>query len=268
MGSPTETGYSPVPWTQGLGVRTVLAILIIFTVGVRGEDDCQTAKESFDACNDDAEALLAEGTCTLVTNLGTCITRLAKDCPSEEQHLLKKTKKLVVRAESGNRNYDERTCPGAVSLKKQYPFLDCSKVSETFSVCHGDAWQKFLKQRSLGEDGRPDWIERKICNWITDTFQDCHDVIDDTLCMTHKDLNMMVDRGLHSILGSLVATSKNWDSAKCPTAVEHQARWQAMPKGSEFLPFTRFPSISGSSGLTLSVYSLILAFSAVSVFWF
>ena len=33
------------------------------------------------------------------------------------------------------------------------------------------AWKTFQTELSAGSDGRADFVERKACNWITDTFQ-------------------------------------------------------------------------------------------------
>ena len=33
------------------------------------------------------------------------------------------------------------------------------------------AWNTFQTELSAGSDGRADFVERKACNWITDTFQ-------------------------------------------------------------------------------------------------
>ena len=33
------------------------------------------------------------------------------------------------------------------------------------------AWKTYQTEISAGADGRPDFLERKTCNWITETFQ-------------------------------------------------------------------------------------------------
>merc|ERR1712013_733680 len=89
-----------------------------------------------------------------------------------------------------------------------------------FTKCHAEAYNTYQTQLSHGGDGRPDFLERKTCNWITETFQTCHDNIVATRCKTHYDLNAMVDGGLHSILTNLAATQPDWDSSlsngQCP----------------------------------------------------
>ena len=79
------------------------------------------------------------------------------------------------------------------------------------------AWKTYQTELSAGADGRPDFLERKTCNWITETFQvsnicrspnlikllitnidhnifvqTCHDKMVATRCKTHSDLNTMV----------------------------------------------------------------------------
>merc|ERR1712013_232899 len=214
-----------------------LAILLLFSGTQQGTelvDSCEMAKQNFDSCNDRARATFSgfgcNSACDFVTSLASCLDDLSSSCPEMEEVLLKKTKKLMVRMGAANPNWDETTCPGALDLKKKHPSLDCSEADKEFTKCHAEAYNTYQTQLSHGGDGRPDFLERKTCNWITETFQTCHDNIVATRCKTHYDLNAMgyseVDGGLHSILTNLAATQPDWDSSLCPTASAHLVRWE------------------------------------------
>jgi len=207
-----------------------LLLLCYGTQGIEANEACESAKQKFDSCNDQARATFSglgcSTACDFVTSLASCLDDLSSSCPALEGTLLKKTKKLLVRMEAANPDWDESACPGAVALKKKHPSLDCSKADKEFTECHAEAWKTYQTELLAGEDGRPDFLERKTCNWITDTFQNCHDKMVATRCKTHSDLNAMVDVGLHSILTNLAASQPAWDSSLCPTASAHLERWE------------------------------------------
>jgi len=207
--------------------------ILLLCYGTQGTEDdaCETAKQNFDSCNDQARAKFSgfgcSSSCDFVTSLASCLADLTSTCPELEGTLLKKTKKLLVRMEAANPNWDKNACPAAVALKQKYPSLDCSLADKEFTQCHAEAYKTYQTELAAGGDGRPDFVERKTCNWITDTFQTCHDDMVATRCKTHADLNAMVDVGLHGILTNLAATQPAWDSSLCPTASAHLARWEA-----------------------------------------
>jgi len=207
--------------------------LLLFCYGTQGietDEACEIAKEKFDSCNDQARAKFSgfgcSSACDFVTSLASCLADLTSTCPALEGTLLKKTKKLLVRMEAANPNWDKAACPGAVALKLKYPSLDCSQADRDFTQCHAEAYRTYQTELAAGGDGRIDFVERKTCNWITDTFQTCHDAMVETRCKTHYELNSMVDVGLHGILTNLAATQPAWDSSKCPTASAHLVRWE------------------------------------------
>jgi len=206
--------------------------LLLLCYGTQGTEDevCEIAKQTFDSCNDQARATFSgfgcSSACDFVTSLASCLADLTSTCPELEGTLLKKTKKYLVRMEAATPNWDQAACPGALALKLKYPTLDCSNAEREFTQCHAEAYKTYQTELAAGEDGREDFVERKTCNWITDTFQTCHDAMVATRCKTHAELNAMVDVGLHGILTNLVATQPAWDSSLCPTASAHLVRWE------------------------------------------
>jgi len=207
-----------------------LLLLCYGTQGAETDEACESAKQKFDSCNDQARAKFSgfgcSSACDFVTSLASCLADLTSTCPALEGTLLKKTKKLLVRMEAANPNWDKNSCPGAVDLKLKYPSLDCSQADRDFTQCHAEAYQTYKTELAAGGDGRIDFVERKTCNWITDTFQNCHDAMVETRCKTHYELNSMVDVGLHGILTNLAATQPAWDSSLCPVASAHLLRWE------------------------------------------
>jgi len=188
--------------------------------------------ENFYNCKDQVKAIGFSGCsngCNFVASLAICLessTSSWPSCPGLKEALLKKTKKMLVRMEASTPGWDGAACPAAVTLKSKYPSLDCSEADKQFTECHAQAYTTYQTELAAGGDGRPDYVERKTCNWITETFQNCHDAMVATRCKTHSDLNALVDAGLHSIITNLEATQPAWDSSLCPTASAHLVRWE------------------------------------------
>ena len=65
-----------------------------------------------------------------------------------------------------------------------------------------------------GEDGRPDWLARKSCNYMTAAVEECGSLLQH--CATLEELNAMKDEQLNNILHTLQMSVKSWDSEKCP----------------------------------------------------
>ena len=67
----------------------------------------------------------------------------------------------------------------SVTLSEQFYCLKHQKMVTVTTLKHQKmvnvttlrAWKTFQTELSAGSDGRADFVERKACNWITDTFQ-------------------------------------------------------------------------------------------------
>ena len=77
------------------------------------------------------------------------------------------------------------------------------------------AYTDYQMALMAGEDGRPDWIARKTCNYVTAAVEDCGDKLIGE-CNTVEDVTNMKDQQLEGILAHLQTTVHQWDSSKCP----------------------------------------------------
>merc|ERR1712179_895510 len=49
----------------------------------------------------------------------------------------------------------------------------CEEKQEEVQKCQADAYQEYMAAFKAGDDGRPDWMARKSCNYITATIEKC-----------------------------------------------------------------------------------------------
>merc|ERR1719357_1295820 len=76
---------------------------------------------------------------------------------------------------------------------------------------------------AAGDDGRPDWMARKACNYITATIEDCtNQLVGD--CATEEEVNDMKDGQMEGLLKQLSETIQEWDSEKCPAIKAYMDR--------------------------------------------
>jgi hypothetical protein len=75
----------------------------------------------------------------------------------------------------------------------------------------------FDNQMKAGLDGRRDWIERKMCNLLTDMDEGCGKVLDNQ-CYKEKEISMWKDLSMEVFTENLEQYVDNWDSEKCPAA--------------------------------------------------
>merc|ERR1719466_699696 len=83
-----------------------------------------------------------------------------------------------------------------------------------------EAYDDYKTAFESGDDGRPDWMARKSCNYMTSAVEDCgNKLIGD--CNTEDDVTAMKDEQLKSILEQLQQSVDEWDSDKCPAVKAH-----------------------------------------------
>merc|ERR1712055_399789 len=84
------------------------------------------------------------------------------------------------------------------------------EVTQCATMAHNtytSAWAK-------GDDGtKADFYARKSCNYITETIEDCNDILED--CM---------DEQYKNALENIEANIESWDSSKCPAVQRHNDR--------------------------------------------
>merc|ERR1712212_1106398 len=99
----------------------------------------------------------------------------------------------------------------------------CEDKQEEVQNCQNSAYEEYKTAMAAGEDGRPDWMARKSCNYITATIEECtNQLVGD--CATEEEVNDMKDGQLEGLLEQLSDTIKEWDSEKCPAIKAYMDR--------------------------------------------
>merc|ERR1712168_381638 len=99
----------------------------------------------------------------------------------------------------------------------------CEEIREQVQNCQTGAYEAYTTAITAGEDGRPDWLARKSCNYITATIEECtNQLVGD--CATEEEVNDMKDGQIEGILEQLSDTIKEWDSEKCPAIKAYMDR--------------------------------------------
>merc|ERR1711892_318609 len=99
----------------------------------------------------------------------------------------------------------------------------CEAVHAEFDTCNANAYEEYKEKFTAGDDGRPDWMARKSCNYMTASVEDCGNaMIGD--CFTEEEVNEMKDGQFEGILGQLEMSIEEWDSDKCPAVKAYAVR--------------------------------------------
>ena len=72
-------------------------------------------------------------------------------------------------------------------------------------------------QVEAGLDGRRDWAERKMCNYLTVMDEGCGKVLDNQ-CYKENEIIMWNDLAMEVNIELFESSLGKWDSAKCPAA--------------------------------------------------
>merc|ERR1712212_855606 len=99
----------------------------------------------------------------------------------------------------------------------------CEEIRDEVQNCQTGAYEEYRTAITAGEDGRPDWMARKSCNYITATIEECtNKLVGD--CATEEEVNDMKDGQLEGLLEQLSDTIEEWDSEKCPAIKAYMDR--------------------------------------------
>merc|ERR1711892_412452 len=99
----------------------------------------------------------------------------------------------------------------------------CEAVHAEFDTCNANAYEEYKEKFTAGDDGRPDWMARKSCNYMTASVEDCGNaMIGD--CFTEEEVNEMKDGQFEGILDQLEMSIEEWDSDKCPAVKAYADR--------------------------------------------
>merc|ERR1719356_2087664 len=107
---------------------------------------------------------------------------------------------------------------------------DCEKVKAEFDECAQKAYEDYKNAFQAGDDGRPDWMARKSCNYMTAAVEECGDKLVGT-CNTCEEVTALKDEQLKKVLKNVKSSVKEWDTNKCPATKAHMERVKALEKG-------------------------------------
>merc|ERR1711915_1127481 len=107
---------------------------------------------------------------------------------------------------------------------------ECDKVRADFDQCAKKAYEDYKKAFQAGDDGRPDWMARKSCNYMTAAVQGCGDKLVGE-CNTCEEVTTMKDEQLKLVLKNVQSSVKEWDTNKCPATKSHIERMKALEEG-------------------------------------
>jgi len=218
---------------------------------VEGNPECDQAQEESTACQANAVAtynaeevkptgelgekwleIEARRNCRFISSLNTCIDDLVAVCP----YMLRAWTNIVLDlldTVQENQKWDTEKCPGAVALKaKEGKGVDCEAAEAKFSSCHKAAKERFDMMRAGGADGKENFLERKVCNWITEDYEQCLKQRVESNCgYDQEEANKVIVQAIAKIQ----STFPEWDSEKCPTTrhVLNQMRQRTVESGVE-----------------------------------
>jgi len=96
----------------------------------------------------------------------------------------------------------------------------CDQILADFDACTLQAYNDYKTAFEAGDDGRPDWMARKSCNYMTAAVEDCGNKLIGE-CNSEEEVNANKDHQLKGILMQLKSSIEEWDSEKCPAIKDH-----------------------------------------------
>merc|ERR1711970_689651 len=129
---------------------------------------------------------------------------------------------------------------------------ECEQTKNDFMICSKQAHKDFIAAVTAGDDGRPDWMARKSCNYLTDAVTQCGDHLVGQ-CYTMDQVDTMKNNQLSLIISQLETTVTGWDSAKCPATNYDSVPYYAAQR------MDRMEMVMMTDSSTTSRLSIVLA---------
>jgi len=96
----------------------------------------------------------------------------------------------------------------------------CQTTMDNFNQCTDRAYQNYKEAFQGGDDGRPDWMARKSCNYLTEAVEDCSaSLVGD--CYDEDEVIVMKDKQLKNVMLVMEQSVEEWDTQKCPAIKAH-----------------------------------------------
>merc|ERR1712010_168186 len=120
----------------------------------------------------------------------------------------------------------------ASTLRSRRQADECEEATDSFDECTNVAYDVYKTAFEAGDDGKPDWMARKACNYMTAAVEECGDeLIGD--CYSEEDVINMKDHQLKNVLEVLEKSVEEWDTDKCEAVKAHVERVKRLDDGGD-----------------------------------
>merc|ERR1712152_39851 len=120
----------------------------------------------------------------------------------------------------------------ASTLRSRRQTGECEEATASFDECTNAAYDDYKAAFEAGDDGKPDWMARKACNYMTAAVEECGDeLIGD--CYSEEDVINMKDHQLKNVLEVLEKSVEEWDTDKCEAVRAHVERVKRLDDGGD-----------------------------------
>merc|ERR1712010_141722 len=120
----------------------------------------------------------------------------------------------------------------ASTLRSRRQAEECEEATDSFDECTNAAYDEYKTAFEAGDDGKPDWMARKACNYMTAAVEECGDeLIGD--CYSEEDVINMKDHQLKNVLEVLEKSVEEWDTDKCEAVKAHVERVKRLDDGGD-----------------------------------
>merc|ERR1711915_221216 len=219
-------GFLGIFRVEGVHVKNLECIAIM-----EGLRECMAnASDTYDVeseIKDDREDFAERKNCNYVTAVYDNCTYALRDCfPQEEINFWIDSDLSVYHKQKPEfyENWDSEKCPPFRKMLErnasdQSTSYACRSAMESYHNCRLKADNEWEESEDF-DDGRPDYSERKICNFKTSWLADCPSKLLD-VCKTKDEIERMQFWELFSE----DVYDGNWDMDKCPAVKEVSTRW-------------------------------------------
>merc|ERR1711955_125298 len=106
---------------------------------------------------------------------------------------------------------------------------DCAAIQTAHGECTSKAYADYQAEWAEGDDGRPDWVARKTCNYLTGSIEDCGNKLVASGCVSQEEVDRMKDNQMAASLQQVKDNVQSWDSTKCPPVKSYLQRMGLLP---------------------------------------
>jgi len=110
---------------------------------------------------------------------------------------------------------------------------NCRAVTRRYNGCARRSFGEYQAALRPGEDGRPDFVARKTCNYITAAIAECPRELITGGCKSTEEVATMTDALMGQTLKNVKETVDSWDSTKCPAVRSYMVKLGLLPPEAE-----------------------------------